>query len=363
MRKNILDLTTFVAGILIISVSLYVGYDIIVDDDSTSEVETKERTVIITEDDSISSSIDEIYDATVLIEGYVGLSVSSSGTGFVYKTDEEYAYILTNNHVIESVNSVEVVYTDGSSVDAEFVGGDEYADIAVLKVPVDTIIDVAIIGDSTESEIGDTIFTVGTPIDSDYMNTVTKGIISGINRMVSVSINTSNDWILQVIQTDAAVNPGNSGGPLVNIYGEVIGINSLKLVESDAEGISFAIPIEDAIKYATIFESGEDVNRPLLGINTVSVDDQYSLYIYQLEVPVDIDSGVVVASVFKNSPAKDAGLEKGDIIISIDGVEVISNTLLKYYLYEAGYGSTVSIEYYRDGEILESEIYLNQIID
>lgn len=158
---------------------------------------------------------------------------------------------MTNHHVIESGETIKITYNDDSETTAKIVGSDEYADIAVLKVDKDTIKSVASLGKSENVKVGDTVFTMGSPMGINFKGTVTRGILSGKDRLVSVSINGSSaDWIMNVMQTDAAINPGNSGGPLCNVNGEVIGINSMKIVESTIEGIGFAIPIEDAVTYA-----------------------------------------------------------------------------------------------------------------
>lgn len=209
--------------------------------------------VKITESDTIQPAIEKIYDAVVLVESYKGNALIGTGTGFVYKKDDKNGYIITNHHVIENASSVKVISTNGKTSEVKILGSDIYADIAVLSIDAKDVLKVAEIGESTKLKLGDTLFTVGSPLGSEYMGTVTKGILSGKDRTVSVNL-ANGKFMMEVLQTDAAINPGNSGGPLVNINGEVIGVNSLKLVEDEIEGMGFAIPIEIAMSAAETLE-------------------------------------------------------------------------------------------------------------
>ena len=194
------------------------------------------KDVTITESDSISSSVEKIYNAVVFIENYQNNQLASVGTGFFYKKDGKTAYIITNNHVVNGATKVVINTMDGKELDAKVLGTDEYSDVGVLSVKIDDDIQVATLGKSEDSKIGDTLFTVGSPMGKSYIGTVTKGILSGKNRTVSVT-GTNGSYLMEVLQTDAAINPGNSGGPLVNMNGEVIGVNSMKLVQDEIEGM------------------------------------------------------------------------------------------------------------------------------
>ena len=212
----------------------------------SEQVETRNVSIV---DNGISEAVDKIYDAVVVVRTYIKKQLYATGTGFVYKTDNDNAYILTNNHVIEKGDSIFVEFTNGNLV----AGKDAYSDIAVLSVSKKEADKVASIGSSENAKIGDTVFSVGAPLDADsYSGTVTRGILSGKNRLVGVSLSnsTTNDMMMSVLQTDAAINSGNSGGPLVNANGEVIGITSLKLASTGVEGMGFAIPIETAMNFA-----------------------------------------------------------------------------------------------------------------
>ena len=243
-----------------------------------------------------------------------------------------------------------VTLSNDEQVEAEVLGSDQYLDLAVIKIDEKYVTQVATIGTSEESEVGDTIFTVGTPVGYEYRGTVTRGTLSGKNRKVSVSITSMDDWKMEVIQIDAAINPGNSGGPLLNINGEVIGINSLKLVEDKIEGMGFAIPIEDAMKYVDTLEKGEKLARPYIGITMLNATETYQLFKEGVTLDPSIESGVVVLSTEKDSPAEKAGLEKGDVILKLGQQEIEDVAYLKYELYQYQVGDTVEITYIRDNK-------------
>lgn len=301
------------------------------------------KNVNVTEN-GISSGIENVYDAVVVVENYQNGKLVGIGSGFIYDIK---GYIMTNHHVIDEANEIKVKLTSGDNVVASVVGSDEYADIAVIKIADTYIKRVAKLGDNSKMKVGDTVFTIGSPISIDYAGTVTRGILSGKNRMVAVSVSnsSSSDWIMNVMQTDAAINPGNSGGPLCNINGEVIGINSMKIVKSEIEGIGFAIPIEDAVEYAKLIISGEKIQRAYLGISMIdlTVSNQY---LKQQGITIDesVTSGVVVVSTEKDGPSAKAGLEKGDVVVKIGKYDVTSVAELRYYLYKYKPKDTIEIK-------------------
>lgn len=329
----------------------------------TQYVEKTVSEVTITESDTIKTGVEKIYDAVVVIESYKGNKLAGSGTGFVYKKDDKKGYIITNYHVISGATSLKVVNANNESVDATLLGGDQYEDIAVLSINKDAVLGVAEIGSSEESSIGDTLFTVGTPVGSEYMGTVTKGILSGKNRTVTVDLDNNGSYMMQVLQTDAAINPGNSGGPLCNINGEVIGVNSLKLVQDTIEGMGFAIPIELVMTSIDRLEKGKEIVRPVLGIESLDVDNTYALYRNNILLDEDIDNGVVIINVLADSPAANAKLTKGDVILEIEGNKITDSAHLKYILYKYTIGDTIKILYYRDGKINEAKILLTQSVN
>ena len=319
--------------------------------------------VTITESETINKSINKLYDAVVVIENYVNNNVVSGGTGFVYKTDDKYGYIITNNHVVEGSDKVIVINSKDEEVEANIMGTDMYSDLAVLRIEKDKVIMSATLGKSQNMKLGDNVFTIGTPVSTEYKGTVTKGIISGVNRMVSVTLNNMSDYVMNLMQTDAAINPGNSGGPLANINGEVIGINSMKLVKDEIEGIGFAIPIDDAMKIIEKLEVGEKLVKPLLGATLIDFSESYTLYQYGIMLDPKSPVGVVLADVVKDSPAANAKLKKGDVILKIDGEKTSNRATLRYELYKHNVGDKIKVTYFRDGKEKEVEVNLNKAFE
>lgn len=357
MKNKIIYICSVILSLFIgISGTLLVVYYI-----PNGDGEKVVQEVTITESDTIAPAVNKVYDSVVTVLNYSS-QLQATGTGFVYKTDDQYGYILTNNHVISGARKIEVTNTENVTVEATLLGSDEYADLAVLRVDKSFVLQVATLGSSTDSEIGDTVFAVGTPVDVKYAGSVTKGIISGKNRMVNVTLDDGGAFMMEVIQTNTAINPGNSGGPLVNINGEVIGINTLKLVEDEIEGMGFAIPIEMATSVLDRLEKGEEIERPLLGVSMIDANNQYALFSYKVYLDKDYEKGVVVIDVEKDSPAGVAGLQKDDVILKINDVEIEDSTHLKYILYKYSVGDTVKLEYERDGKTNTVEVKLNKAI-
>ena len=325
-------------------------------------VEKTEKVVSVTETDTIKSSVSKIYDATILVESYKKGTLSSTGTGFVYKKDDKYGYIITNHHVIDGATSVKILDNYNNEFDGEVLGSDEYADIAVIRIDAKNVLQVAEIGSSESAEIGDTLFTVGSPLGADYMGTVTKGILSGKNRLVSVTLS-SGSYLIETLQTDAAINPGNSGGPLVNINGQVIGVNSLKLVEDKIEGMGFAIPIETVMSIIDKLENGEEIVRPYLGVQLIDADNMYQLFYNRINISEEVKYGAVLAYVEKDKPAAVAGLEKGDVIVELNGLKIEDSSTFKYALYKCNIGDTVSVKYFRGNELKEATIKLTDKVE
>ncbi len=315
-------------------------------------------------EEAMEDAIDKIYDAVLCIEVLNGDgSVLSSGTGFVYATDDKYGYVLTNAHVVSSGTNVQGLMTDNTTVNLTILGTDSYTDLAVLRMDVKQVKQVASIGDSKNTAVGNTVFTVGSPMGSTYVGTITKGILSGKDRLVETSTSnglSSESYIVKVLQTDAAISPGNSGGPLVNLAGDVIGITSLKLVDDEVEGMGFAIPIEDAMNYVDTLEQGKEIQRPYIGVQILDLTNKYALYRYGINVDSSIKAGIILVKVESGSPASDAGLKEGDIITKIDGEDVTTVSEFKYELYKHNIGDKVEATYYRNGKEAKTTLKLNK---
>ena len=315
----------------------------------------------LNETNSISTAVSKVYDAVVVVEGYSKDQKASTGTGFVYKKKNDKAYIMTNNHVVANCDKVKVLFTNGEELDTTLVGADTYSDIAVLTVKDSDKIVSATMGDSSKSKVGDTVFTVGSPEGSDYAGTVTKGIISGKDRLVEVALSNSNtsDYYMKVLQTDAAINPGNSGGPICNTNGEVIGITNMKLVDDSVEGMGFAIPIEDAVEFAKSLEENGKVSRPYIGISMLDISNSYYLWQAGIMLPDNVKEGVAVYTVESNSPADKSGLKKGDIITKIEDTKINSVAKFRYELYKHKPNDKIKITYNRDGKEQTTTITLD----
>ncbi len=324
-------------------------------------INKSEKEVTVT-DTGIADAVEKLYDAVVVVEVLQNDQLIGSGTGFVYKTDDKKAYILTNNHVVSAAAKVKVkvMFTNNKEIEATVEGADEYSDLAVLSVGVDDIISVAEIGSTESMRLGDTVFTVGAPLDTSYYWTVTRGVLSGKDRKVEVSLsnNNSSDYVMKVLQTDASINSGNSGGPLANSNGQVIGITNMKLVSSGVEGIGFAIPIEDAVKYADTIIGGGEVKRPLLGVSMQNLTERLDLYKRGITLNTELTNGVVVIEVQKGSPAENAKLKRGDIIIGIDDEEIKNVATLRYALYTYNVGDTITLKVEREGKTQSIKVKL-----
>ena len=328
----------------------------------TTTITTNTKSIKASETNSIADAVEKVYDATVVVEAYKDDKLYSTGTGFIYKKENNKAYIMTNNHVIDGADKVKVLLSNDKETETTIVGGDTYSDIALLTIEATDDITVASLGKTEEMKVGDTVFTVGSPEGADYAGTVTKGILSGKDRLVAVALSnsTTSDYYMNVLQTDAAINPGNSGGPLCNTNGEVIGITNMKLVDNSVEGMGFAIPIEDALKYAEILEKEGKVTRPYIGISMLDISDSYYLWQAGIIIPSNVTSGVAIYSVEDNSPASKASLQKGDIIIEIEGTKVTSLADFRYNLYKHSPGDTIEIKYIRNNGEHTTKITLGQ---
>ncbi|MFC0417094.1 S1C family serine protease [Cytobacillus solani] len=287
---------------------------------------------------------------------------AGTGSGVIYKKQGKSAFIVTNHHVVEGAQQLEVSLADGTKIPAKLVGSDIWTDLAVLEVDSKDIKTVAEFGDSGALKTGEPVIAIGNPLGT-FEGSVTQGIISGLERTVPVDIdqNGTADWQAEVLQTDAAINPGNSGGALINISGQVIGINSMKIAESAVEGIGLAIPINYARPIIEDLEKFGEVRRPYMGIQLASVSEIPGYYQQEaLKLPRDVKVGVAITSVEPNSPAAQAGLKEMDVIVEMDGEAIGDVIQLRKHLYnQKKVGDQMKVKFYRAGKLQEATIKLS----
>ena len=274
---------------------------------------------------------------------------SGAGSGVIISSD---GYILTCDHVVSGASNITVTIGD-KDYTATVVGEDSTSDIAVIKIDADGLTP-AIVGDSDKLAVGDNVLAVGNPL-GELGGTVTSGIVSALNRSVSIQSSSSVNT-MSLIQMDASVSPGNSGGGLFNMNGELIGIVNAKSSSSDAEGLGFAIPINDAIKVAQdLLENGYVTGRPYMGITYLAVTDA------QTAAQLGVNAyGIYVVDVVSGGPADKAGLKAGDRIVSIDNTEVAQKTDLGTLMQEHSAGDTLSITVARDGQMQTVSLTLGE---
>lgn len=275
------------------------------------------------------------------------------GSGVIYANQNGKGYIVTNYHVVKGSDSLQVIMSDGTKVTAKLVGTDELTDLAVLTIDAKYVKGTATFGNSDAVTPGEPVIAIGSPLGSEYATSVTQGIISAKSRTVDIT-NSSGQTTGQatVIQTDAAINPGNSGGPLVNAEGQVVGINSMKLAQSNdgtaVEGMGFAIPSNEVVKIINQLVKNGKVVRPALGVRVIDLSTVDNSKIRsQLKIPASLTEGVVIGSVDKNTPASAAGLKAYDVITALNGKAISSVAQLHTALYNFSVGDKVTVTYYR----------------
>ena len=309
-------------------------------------------------------SAEEVYasnlESVVGVNGNVTTNVwgqtvknAVSGSGFVISSNDTSSYILTNYHVIDGVTDITVFFSDGKSYDATLVGGEEENDIAVLKIDQGNLRPV-VLGDSDAINGGEAVYAIGNPL-GELTFTFTGGYVSSKDRAVTMSDGT----VINMIQTDTAINSGNSGGPLFDKYGQVVGIVSAKLSssasssEASVEGLGFAIPINDVKDMVTsIMENGYVTGKPNVGVLINAVDESVQRY--------GVPAGVEIMAILDGSCAQKAGLQEGDIITAVGDTQVTSETQLQSAVKEYKAGDTVAFTIYRDGNTSTVNVTLDE---
>ena len=295
---------------------------------------------------NVNSTVGITTSVTTNYWGYQS-TAAASGSGFIISDD---GYILTNFHVIEDSSSISVSMYNGDSYDAALIGYDESNDIAVLKIDAEDLAPV-ILGDSNHLNVGDSVIAIGNPL-GELTFTLTSGTISAKDREVTFSNNTT----MNLLQTDCAINSGNSGGALFNLYGEVIGVTNAKYGTSSSssasiDNIGFAIPINSILNIVeSIIEKGY-ISKPYLGISVLDVSAETQAY--------GIPAGAAIQSVTENSPAAQAGLQRGDVITAVNGKNMTSNELVSFV---ASVGQQIVFSIYRQGETLEVTVDVGEQI-
>ncbi|WP_153721547.1 S1C family serine protease [Sporosarcina cascadiensis] len=287
---------------------------------------------------------------------------AGTGSGVLYKKEGDKAYIVTNHHVVENSEQLEVSFDDGTKTEGKLIGSDLWTDLAVVEIDSKHVDAIVEFGDSDALKRGESVIAIGNPLGLGFAGSVTVGVISGKDRSIPMDLNKDGiiDWQADVLQTDAAINPGNSGGALINMAGQLVGINSMKISQETVEGIGLAIPINIALPIIEHLEETGQVNRPTMG---VSLLDLQQIPIQQqqqtLELPKDVTEGVVVTEIMPNSPAKAAGIEKYDTIVQLDDEKVTDMVTLRKYLYnKKEIGDKLKVKVYRGGKPVELEMVL-----
>ncbi len=329
------------------------------DNDTTTE--TQDVNVDVTT--QVTKVVDDVQETVV---GVINIRRGSSnffesqsaqqgtGSGVIYKKVDGKAYVVTNHHVIQGADELEIELIDGTRIEAQLLGSDPYMDLAVLEMSSEKVGKAIELGSSDDLKVGEPALAIGNPLGLKFAGSVTKGIISGKERAIPQDLNGDGrvDWNAEVVQTDAAINPGNSGGALINIKGQLIGINSMKIAKSAVEGIGFAIPIDIAKPIIQDIEEDGEVTRPYMGVEAYSLADvPRAEWERTLKLPEEVTQGVFLRRVEPASPADAAGLQKYDVITQLDGKSIKDIVDLRKHLYqEKEVGDQMEVTLYRDGE-------------
>jgi 2-alkenal reductase len=297
-----------------------------------------------TTSDAMVSAVKRVAPAVVTVLN-ISDEVDGSGSGVIISTE---GYILTNNHVVEGATELAVAFADSTRREAELVGTDPLSDIAVIRVRGE-VPGIATIGDSTRLQPGETVMAIGSPL-GNFRNTVTAGVVSALNRSVGM--------LEGLIQTDASINRGNSGGPLINLSGEVIGINTLvvrggggMLGVDQAEGLGFAVPSDIfSIVSNQLIQTGE-MQYPYIGIRYRVIDGDLAV-----EENLPVSNGALVSDIQAGTPAEQSGLQPGDIITAVDGISLAQDKTLRYVLIQYQPGDTVQLTVLRNGSEIQLDL-------
>lgn len=371
-------LGALLGGLIVFLVMMY-GTDLLGTDDNTktdkvdsTTTSSENKQVSVDISNEVTDVVEEVADAVVGITNIQTVqdfwsSTSStqeagSGSGVIYKKDGDKAYIVTNHHVVENAEQLEISFDDGTKVEGKLIGSDLWTDLAVVEIDSEHVDAVVEFGNSDVLKRGESVIAIGNPLGLGFAGSVTVGVISGKDRSIPMDLNKDGnvDWQADVLQTDAAINPGNSGGALINMAGQLIGINSMKISEETVEGIGLAIPINIALPIIEHLEETGQVNRPTMGVSLLDLQQIPNQQQQEtLKLPEEVTEGVVVTDVLPNSPAIEAGMEKYDTIVQLDEEKVSDMVTLRKYLYnQKEIGDPLKITVYRDGKQMDLEMVL-----
>ena len=324
---------------------------------------------IINQEDAQINAIEKVAEAIVGVlittDGFGGFlggfgnngTGSGSGSGIVYAVRDGNTYVVTNEHVVDRAQTIEIVFNneERTRAMAELVGKDVYTDIAVLRINDFEADVVAEFGRTEDLRLGQTVIAIGNPLGLEFAGSTTKGVVSGHDRSVSIPILSTNghmqNWAMTVLQTDTAINPGNSGGALINLAGEIVGINSMKIAQSAVEGMSFSIPTYIAIPIIEDLENYGRVNRPLLGVSLHNVNNLPGTIRQEIALPTEVQSGVFVQETVPDSLATVLELEFGDVITYIGSVPVQDTSIFRQVLFSYRAGDVIELTVIRAGEV------------
>lgn len=285
------------------------------------------------------------------------------GSGVVYKKVDDSIFIITNAHVVGDKEQQKITYGDDNETIGKVIGTDKWSDIAVVKAKIKKQSNIKAIkhGDSQKLVLGEPIIAVGNPLGVDFKGSISSGIISGLNRHVPVDIDKDDNYdvLMDAFQIDAPVNPGNSGGGIIDRDGKLVGIASLKISMDNVEGIAFAIPVNTALSTAQELEKKGEVKYPNTGVKIIDTAELNDDAKASLQLPEDIDNGVVIGEVQENSLAEKSGLQKNDVIVELDGKELEDKLRYRQIIFSHKDDlDTLPLKIYRDGKVKDIKLKL-----
>ncbi len=357
-RKQIFLIGTIIGGFVgvFLFVFIYIIYHF---EDNGFNLPLSRISYKVNVDSITNQAIKKASPCVVGIVRYTNDKETGTGSGVIYKLTDDKAYIITNYHVIKDSTKLEVAFQNEDRVEAKVIGDDIITDLAVITIPRGNITDKIEFSDSSEIEVGEFVFAIGNPLGLNFYGSATMGIVSSRERLIPIDYDKDgeSDWFANVIQTDAAINPGNSGGALVNIDGKLVGINSMKIANSQVEGIGFSIPSNIVYKVVNDLENYAEVKRPFIGIHPVSISNLSEENKKSLGIEY-LTKGIYVNDVVPNSQAEKSGLKINDVIVRINSEEIKNVTDFRYELYKHELGEEITLSIIRNSKALEIKVKL-----